>query len=68
MNKFCLALSITIDESTETTNTAQLAIFVRGVNKDIHVVEDFVQLIAMMGTTTRADILKTLFRCLKTMN
>ena len=50
------------------TNTAQLAVFVHGVKKDIHVVEDFVQLIAMVVTTTGAHILKTLLQCLKTMN
>ena len=53
-----------MDESTDTTNIAQLAVFGRKVNEDIHVVEDFVQLIAMIGTTTGADILKTLLQCL----
>ena len=55
---------MTIDESTDTTNIAQLAVFARRVNEDYHVVEDFVQLIAMMGTTTGADILKKLLQCL----
>ena len=50
--------SIAIDESADTTDTAQLAVFVRGVNEDFHVVEDFVQLIPMMDTTSGADILK----------
>ena len=49
-----------IGESADTTDPAQPAVFVRGVNKDIHVIEDFVQLIAMMSTTTRANILKAL--------
>ena len=55
---------MTIDESTDTTNIAQLVVFTRTENKDIHLVEDFVQPIAMMGITTGADILKTLFQCL----
>ena len=61
-------LSITIDESTNTTNTAQLAVFVRGVNEDIHVVKNFDLLLAMMGTISGADILKTLLQCRETIN
>ena len=61
-------LSIAIDESTDTTDTAQQAVFVSGVNGDFHVVENFVQLLPMMGTTTGADILKPLLQCLEAMN
>ena len=60
--------SIAIDESTDTTDTAQLAVFVSGENGDFHVVENFVQLLPMMGTTTGADILKPLLQCLEVMN
>ena len=49
--------SIAIDESTD---PAQLAVFVSGVNGEFHVVENFVQLLLMMGTNTGADILKAL--------
>ena len=57
-----------IDESTDSTYTAQLAVFVSGVNGDFHVVENFDQLLPMMGTTTEADILKPLLQCLQVMN
>ena len=57
--------SIAIDESTD---TAQLVVFVSGVNGDFHVVENFVQLLLMMGTTSGPDILKTLLQCLEAMN
>ena len=50
------------------TNTAQLVVFAYVVNEDIHVVEDFVQLIAMMGTTTGADILKALRQYFEVIN
>ena len=56
-----------IDESTAPTDTAQLAEFVSGVNGDFYVVENFVQLLATVGTTTEADILKPLLQCLEAM-
>ena len=52
----------------DTTDTAQLAIFMSGVNTDFHVVENFVQLLPMMDTTTEADILKPLLQWLKAIN
>ena len=69
--KYCfedLQFSIAIDESTDTTDTAQPPVFVSGVNGNCHVVENFVQLLPMMGTTKEADILKPLLQCLEAMN
>ena len=43
--------SITIDESTDTTDTGQQPEFVGGVNGNFHVVEKFVQLLPMVGTS-----------------
>ena len=60
--------SIAIDESTDATDTAQLAVFVRGVSEDFTVLEEFVQLIPMKNTTTGADILKELLQCLQAKN
>ena len=47
--------SIAIDESTDTTDTAQLAVFVRGVTSNFDIFEDFVELVPIKGTTTGAD-------------
>ncbi|XP_032881422.1 general transcription factor II-I repeat domain-containing protein 2A-like [Amblyraja radiata] len=55
--------SIALDESTDTKNTAQLAVFVRGVNSAFDTVEELVQLVPMKGTTTGADILEALLKC-----
>ena len=57
--------SIAIDESTD---TAQLAVFVSGRGGDFHVVENFVQLLLMIVTSTGADILKALLQSLEAMN
>ena len=57
--------SIAIDESTD---TAQLAVFVSGRDGDFHVVENFVQLFLMMDTNTGTNILKALLQCLEAMN
>ena len=50
--------SIAIDESTDTTDTAQLVVFVRGIKENFHILGEFVKLIPMKNTTTGADILK----------
>ena len=60
--------SIAIDQSTDTTDTAQLAVFVRGIKENFHFLEEFVELIPMKNTTTRADILKALLQCLAAKN
>ena len=54
---------IAIDESTDLTDTAQLAVFVHGVSSNFDIFEDFVELVPMKGTKTRADILKELLQC-----
>ena len=42
--------------------------FVRGVNEDFTVLEEFVELIPMKNTTTEADILKEILQCLQAKN
>ena len=60
--------SIAIDESTDMTDTAQLAVFVHGIKENFHVLEGFVKLIPMKNTTTGANILKALLQCLAAKN
>ena len=50
--------SIALDESTDNRDTAQLAIFIRGVDKSLQVTEELLALRSMKDTTTGADILK----------
>ena len=48
--------SLAIDESTDVTNTAQLAVFVRGIDDDFNITEEMLGLQAMKDTTTGEDI------------
>ena len=57
--------SIALDESTDEKDTAQLAIFVRGVTSNIDVHEEFVQLVPLKDTTTGADVFKATLKCLE---
>lgn len=51
-----LAFTVAIDESTDITDVAQLAIFIRGVDDTLTVTEEFLELVPMTDTTTAEDI------------
>ena len=48
--------SIAADESTDMTDTAQLSIFIRGIDDDFKITEEMVTLFPMKGTTKGCDI------------
>lgn len=54
------AFSLAVDESTDVTDVAQCAIFVRGVDSQLKVTEELLDLVPMKGTTTGADIMDKL--------
>lgn len=58
--KSFFAFSVAIDESTDITDIAQLAIFIRGVDETLTITEEFVELVPMMDTTTADDIFSAL--------
>ncbi|XP_076059111.1 general transcription factor II-I repeat domain-containing protein 2-like [Oratosquilla oratoria] len=58
-----VAFSLALDESTDTKNTAQLAVFIRGVIADLQVCEEFLQLVPLRGTTTGEDICDAVLQC-----
>ena len=60
--------SIAIDESTDVTDTAQLAVFIRGVNDNFEIFDSFVRLVPLKDTTTGADILAALLQCIEQMH
>ena len=45
-----------IDESTDVTSTAQLAVFVRGIDQEFNITEEMLGLQAMKDTTKGDDI------------
>ncbi|XP_060765882.1 general transcription factor II-I repeat domain-containing protein 2A-like [Neoarius graeffei] len=58
--KSFIAFSIALDESTDVTDTAQLAIFIRGVDASLHVTEEFVSIVPLTDTTTANDVFVSL--------
>lgn len=55
--RFC-AYSVALDESTDNTDTAQLAVYVRGVNDNFEVIEELLAVIPMHGQTTAQEIFR----------
>ena len=58
--KSFIAFSIALDESTDVTDVAQLAIFIRGVDASLNVTEEFVSVVPMTDTTTANDLFVSL--------
>lgn len=52
--------SVALDESTDVTDTAQLAIFIRGIDQNFSITEEMAALFPMKGTTKGTDIYKAL--------
>ena len=59
---------IALDESTDATDTAQLAIFGRIVDQELKVKEELLDPVAMEGRTRGVDILNALKKCAEKMN
>ena len=56
-------ISLCLDESTDTTDTAQLSVFIRGVTSNFDIFEEFLGLFPMKNTTTGNDILEAVLQC-----
>ncbi|XP_060119664.1 general transcription factor II-I repeat domain-containing protein 2-like [Heteronotia binoei] len=58
--KSFIAFSVAIAESTDVTDVARLAIFIRGVDQEMRVTEEFVEIVPVTDMTTGDDILTNL--------
>ena len=65
--KAFIAYSLAVDESTDASDTAQLSIFIRGVDSSLCVTEEFFGLHSMHGTTTGKDLFEEVSRCVDKM-
>ncbi|XP_060786987.1 general transcription factor II-I repeat domain-containing protein 2-like [Neoarius graeffei] len=65
--KYFIAYSLAVNESTDTTDTAQLAIFIRGVDSSLCVTEELLGIIPMHDTTTGKDIFEKVSKCMNDM-
>ena len=58
--KSFVVFTVALDESTDISGIAQLAIFVRGVDETLFVTEEFLGLVPMIDITTANDIFNSL--------
>ena len=63
-----IAYSLCLDESTDVVDTAQLAIFIRGVDIDLNITEELLDLIPMRDTCTGEDIFCAVEHAIDNMN
>ena len=52
----CVFYSLALDESTDQSDTAQLVIFIRGIDEKFNIIEEMLDLCHIKGTTTGKDI------------
>ncbi|KAM3855168.1 general transcription factor II-I repeat domain-containing protein 2-like isoform 2-T3 [Vipera latastei] len=62
-----IAYSLAVVESTDITATAQLAIFIRGVDSRLCVTEELLDIKSMHGTSTGKDIFEAVSKCVNDM-
>lgn len=57
--------SLALDESTDVTDISQLAIFIRGVDQNMNITEELLDMIPMHDTTTAQDLFECVESALK---
>uniref|UniRef100_A0A8C0H5C3 SPIN-DOC-like zinc-finger domain-containing protein n=1 Tax=Chelonoidis abingdonii TaxID=106734 RepID=A0A8C0H5C3_CHEAB len=62
VSEFCF-YSLAMDESTDLKDTTQLLIFIRGIDKNFEITEEFVGMCSMTGRTTRKETSREVIRC-----
>ena len=62
-----IAYSLAVDESSDTSDTAQLSVFIRGVDSSLCITEKLLGLKSMHGTTTGKEIFEEVSKCVTEM-
>src|SRR4029434_1497648 len=65
--KDLIAYSLAVDESSGTSDTAQLSIFIRGVDSTLYVVDERLGFKSMHDTTTGKDVFEEVSKCVNEM-
>ena len=52
----CVLYNLALDESTNQSDTAQLIIFIRGIDENFNIIEEMLDLCHINGTTIGKDI------------
>ncbi|XP_069680148.1 general transcription factor II-I repeat domain-containing protein 2A-like isoform X2 [Periplaneta americana] len=58
-----IAYSLALYETTDVSDSAQLAIFIRGVDEYLQITEELLDVVPVEGTTTGSDILACIEEC-----
>lgn len=58
-----VAFSLAVDDSSDASDTAQLSVFIRGVDSNMCVTEELLGLKSMHGTTTGKEIFEEVSKC-----
>jgi hypothetical protein len=60
--------SLALDESTDASDTAQLAVFIRGIDSEFTITEELLSLVPMKGTTTGKDVFNAVLKVMGDFN
>ena len=67
-NNFVFYSVVAMDESTDSSDTAQVAIFIRGINENFEIVEELAALVGLKDCTKAANLYTALINTLKKCN
>ena len=63
--KTFICFSLAFDETTDIVDTSQLAVFIRGIDSQMKVTEDFLDVVSLKNTTTGRDIKDAVIKCME---
>ena len=63
--KTFIYFSLAFDETTDIVDTSQLAVFIRGIDSQMKVTEEFLDVVSSKNTTTGRDIKDAVIKCME---